>query len=167
MTAIDDTLTALSPDRAIASLLGHLPREARTFLVAADRLRAEWATASEEQRHILWGEASDAADAARIGRSDSLGRILTDVIAERERQDAQWGVEDPGDYERISILTEEVGEVAKAANEANFKSSPTRGDYRHLRAELVQVAATAVAHIQILDRRTPAPSTAPEGDGRG
>lgn len=83
----------------------------------------------------------------------SLGRVLADIAAERARQDARWGIEDPGDFERISILTEEVGEAAQAANQANFRSSPTRGDYHHLRTELVQVAATAAAHIQIIDTR--------------
>jgi len=97
----------------------------------------------------------------RLG-TDTLARVLADVAAERARQDARWGVEDTTDWERISILTEEVGEAAKAANEANFQSSPARGDRRALRAELVQVAAVAASHIEQIDRleaagRTEAP----------
>lgn len=141
-------------DATLTSLLGHLPREIRHLIAAADTICSEWATATDQRRQQLWNEVSDAAEAARIGRSDPLGRVIADVIVERGQQDATWGVEDTHDFERISVLTEEVGEAAKAANEANFLSSPTRGDRRNLRAELVQVAAVAVGHVQQIDRCT-------------
>jgi NTP pyrophosphatase (non-canonical NTP hydrolase) len=80
-------------------------------------------------------------------------RVLQEVLAERIRQDAKWGEQNGHDFEWVSILTEEVGEAAQAANEANFRSGKTRGDYTHLRAELVQVAAVAVAWIEAIDRR--------------
>lgn len=143
-------------DRTLTSLLDHLPREVRSLIAAVDLIRSEWGTATDRRRQDLWNQASDAADAARIGRDDSLGRVLADITAERSRQDARWGVEDLHDWERISHLAEEVGEAAKAANEANFRTSPTRGDRRHLRGELVQVAATVVNHIQQIDRGAPA-----------
>lgn len=87
-------------------------------------------------------------------KDPSLQRVLDDVIAERKRQDEKWGVQNMHDFEHISILTEEVGEAAKAANEANFTSGSTRGDFTHLRKELIQVAAVAVDHAQAIDRRT-------------
>jgi NTP pyrophosphatase (non-canonical NTP hydrolase) len=145
------TLTDLSPDLGVASLLGHLPREARTLVVAVDRLRTQWATADDQQRQQLWNAASDVAETLT-----PLGSVLAEVSAERAAQDARWGVEDLHDWERISHLTEEVGELAKAANEANFRTSPTRGDRTQMREEAIQVAAVAVAIVQSIDRRTPA-----------
>lgn len=145
------TLTDLADDRSVASLLGHLPREARALIVAVDRLRAQWSGSDDRGRQQLWDTASDAAETLT-----PLDSVLAEVAAERARQDARWGVEDLHDWERISHLTEEVGEAAKAANEANFRTSPTRGDRRNLRDELVQVAATAVNHVQQIDR-TPTP----------
>jgi NTP pyrophosphatase (non-canonical NTP hydrolase) len=95
-----------------------------------------------------------AAVATYMGRT--LGpdaKILAEVQAERTRQDAKWGEQNGHDFEWVSIITEEIGEAAQAANEANFQSSKTRGDYSHLRVELVQVAAVAVAWIGAIDRR--------------
>lgn len=85
--------------------------------------------------------------------SVTTDRVLQEVLAERVRQDEKWGEQNGHDFEWVSIMTEEVGEAAQAANEANFKSSKTRGDYAHLREELVQVAAVAVAWIEAIDRR--------------
>ncbi len=79
--------------------------------------------------------------------------VLAEVQAERARQDERWGEQNGHDFEWVSILTEAVGESAQAANEANFQSGKTRGDFSHLRAELVQVAAVAVAWIGAIDRR--------------
>ena len=88
--------------------------------------------------------------------SVTTDRVLQEVLAERIRQDGLWGEQNWHDFEGISILTEEVGEAAKAANEANFKSGKTPGDYSHLREELIQVAAVAINHVEIIDRRTAA-----------
>ncbi|MDX3588535.1 NUDIX hydrolase [Streptomyces europaeiscabiei] len=96
--------------------------------------------------------------------------ILAEVQAERERQDARWGEqnhrdgtgnksqEDRAEFARrwcesafesgygtwADILTEEVAE-------AEAERDPAK-----LRAELVQVAAVAVAWIAAIDRRTAA-----------
>lgn len=85
--------------------------------------------------------------------SITTDRVLQEVLAERIRQDGLWGEQNWHDFEGISILTEEVGEAAQAANEANSRSGKTPGDYSQLRAELIQVAAVAVNHIEIIDRR--------------
>ena len=50
---------------------------------------------------------------------------------------------------RCSILTEEVGEVAKELNEAAYAAL----DLRRLRAELIQVAAMALTWAQAIDDR--------------
>lgn len=52
---------------------------------------------------------------------------------------------------RLSILTEEVGEVAREINDATLLGEVA--DRAKLRAELVQVAAVAVAWVAALDRR--------------
>jgi len=60
------------------------------------------------------------------------------VQAERARQDDAWGPPDATTHalrlELVAVLTEEVGEVARAVLEA---------DDDNLRTELVQVAAVA------------------------
>ena len=140
-------------DTALTSLLRHLPREIRHLVSAVDTLRASWDNADEATRHQLWGAVDDAREAVQPSVDASLKRVLDDVTAERHRQDEKWGVQTMHDFEHISILTEEVGEAAKAANEANFTSGSTRGDFTHLRKELIQVAAVAVDHVQAIDRR--------------
>jgi hypothetical protein len=75
---------------------------------------------------------------------------LGDVERERERQQAKWsGPHDHGSGDcsspnvemavKVAVLTEEVGEVARAYLE---------NDVNQLRTELVQVAAVAVAIIE-------------------
>lgn len=73
----------------------------------------------------------------------ALASWITDIIAERSAQEAQWGVQRHPHWKWYYILMEEVGEVAKALNEEVPTSS--------IRAELVQVAAVAVTWIQHLD----------------
>lgn len=61
------------------------------------------------------------------------------VNDERVRQDNLWGVQDHDEPKWLSILLEEVGEVARAVNEKDVVS---------YRKELVQVAAVAVAMLE-------------------
>ena len=56
------------------------------------------------------------------------------VREERSRQDKKWGSECPQPLKMVSVLTEELGEVARAVND---------GDAKNLEDELVQVAASA------------------------
>lgn len=92
--------------------------------------------------------------------------VINDVIAERERQEAigvtkraagiDWrSCADPamagGDDRRLAVLAEEFGEVARAILEAGYGTSGADDD--HLREELVQVAAVAVAWVEAIDAR--------------
>lgn len=70
--------------------------------------------------------------------------VLTDVDVERDCQEAKWGEQNNSALMWITILVEEVGEAAKEAFEA---------DLQKMRAELVQVAAVAVAAIECIDRQ--------------
>lgn len=86
--------------------------------------------------------------------SDIRGRIYFDVSMERDRQDAKWGADRiQPDPVWSTILTEEVGESAEAALNAHFgdPDGTNRVRQTELRAELVQVAAVAVAWIEAID----------------
>lgn len=72
--------------------------------------------------------------------------IYRSIDAERVRQDLKWGVEGStnwrsGDFGKVTVLTEEVGEVARASLKEN------RGE---LEQELIQVAAVAVKWLEFL-----------------
>lgn len=52
----------------------------------------------------------------------------------------------------ISILTEELGEAAKEANDIFFYAQKGEAAKARYREELIQVAAVAVAMIESIDR---------------
>lgn len=75
--------------------------------------------------------------------------IYADITAERESQDAKWGNQVHSMPIWSAILTEECGEVAQAALQVHW---PEGDDpLKHLREELVQVAAVAVHIIEKID----------------
>lgn len=70
--------------------------------------------------------------------------IINDIVKERNRQDVLWGADrDLSHGQWLVILVEEVGEVAKAMQE---------GDWKDIRTELIQVAAVCVAWLENIDR---------------
>ncbi len=72
--------------------------------------------------------------------------MLGEVGAERERQDARFGAErihGQSRHLRLTVLMEEVGELARAVLEQ---------DEHAIRTEVIQVAAVAVALVESLDR---------------
>lgn len=73
-----------------------------------------------------------------------------DVFLEREAQDAKWGEQNHSPIEWMSILTEEVGEAAEAANHVRWgmTTESLHEARKAFREELVQVAAVAVAAIE-------------------
>lgn len=90
-------------------------------------------------------------------------KILNEIAAERQRQDAKWGEQNWNPVEWVAILGEEFGEVSKEALEWYFtnkkelpKSSFTEinefSRLKNYRNELIQVAAVALAMIQSLER---------------
>lgn len=87
------------------------------------------------------------ARAGQGGRRDWTADALDAVRAERARQDAKWGpatLSNRAAERGLTVLMEEVGEVARAL----LDCSPRRA----VRAELVQVAAVAVAIVEAIDR---------------
>ncbi len=76
-------------------------------------------------------------------------QVIADVVAERNRQDAKWGVTDHSPFAWCAILTEEVGEFAQGCLHKTFSD----GTRAQMREEAVQVAAVAVAIIESIDRQ--------------
>jgi NTP pyrophosphatase (non-canonical NTP hydrolase) len=93
---------------------------------------------------------ADAADPA------GLRAAIDAVITERARQNTKWGEQNHGAIYWLGILGEEFGELCQAINETVFDNGPTeraKGGYANMRREAVQVAAVAVAFVELLDRR--------------
>lgn len=84
-------------------------------------------------------------------RNQNIIKVLEQVLTERQSQESKWGEQNHKPIEWISILGEEYGESCKAALEKHFCYEKAEG-YSHLRAELIQVAAVAIAFIESLDR---------------
>lgn len=77
-------------------------------------------------------------------------RALNDVANERIVQDVTWGpARDLHPTEWLTILMEEVGEVAEVLNDTHEAAEIDLDAYR---AELTQVAAVAIAAIEHADR---------------
>jgi hypothetical protein len=79
-----------------------------------------------------------------------IGHVLTDIHAERLRQNSKWGRR-PGEWKatpfiKLAVLVEELGEVAKSLLEAHPIS--------HLKTELIQVSAVAAAWAEDCDSGT-------------
>lgn len=78
-----------------------------------------------------------------------MENILEDIRKERERQDLKFGADrDQHPAVWLTVLTEEVGEVAQEICDSNFNVDNLKDNYR---VELIQVAAVAVAAIQNYD----------------
>ena len=75
--------------------------------------------------------------------SERRNEILSAIRDERARQNAKWGEQNHTPERWLAILSEETGETARAIVEFDLVS---------YRAELVHVAAVAVAAIESLDR---------------
>lgn len=83
---------------------------------------------------------------------------MNDVLAERRRQDEKWGEQNHDPFVYLTVLMEEVGELAQAALHLRYpKGGATTSNafyaaQAHLREEAVQTAAVALAMIECLDR---------------
>jgi hypothetical protein len=126
--------------------------------IAANTL-VEWAAAAQSRPFVEFFTPC-VADSATNG-------VLAEVAAERIRQNEKWGEQnhpdgtgDPGTSDMANIMRGACQAAAARGQltwndviteeiaEANAESDPTR-----LRAELVQIAAVAVAWAEAIDRR--------------
>lgn len=76
-----------------------------------------------------------------------IGSIY-DVMLERIAQEKTWGRQDHSPEKWLLILSEELGEWSQAVLDAENKGAPKQ----HIRDELVQVAAVALAMVECGDR---------------
>ena len=89
----------------------------------------------------------------------AAGGALDNIVQERRRQDAKWGLQSHNPAVWLAIAMEEVGELAQAINETMFDNGPEAralGGYQNMRREAVQAAAVLVSLIEDLDRKHPA-----------
>lgn len=68
--------------------------------------------------------------------------IYEEIVQERDRQDRKFGHQKHADHIWLSLVVEEVGEVAECLNDGMNKGL--------VRTELVQVAALVVAWLEKL-----------------
>ena len=68
------------------------------------------------------------------------GQVLTDVFKENQRQVAKWGIQTHSLFEWQNYLTEELGEVAKAIAEFEYRGGTKEEVYK----EAIQVATLAL-----------------------
>jgi NTP pyrophosphatase (non-canonical NTP hydrolase) len=96
----------------------------------------------------------------QVMANSSAEGVLQDVLAERQRQIASWGMTkgdcaqpSTPDTRRLGILMEEVGEVAELVNNDEVLGDRPRGVVvKEMYEELIQVAAVAVSWCEGLSR---------------
>lgn len=80
---------------------------------------------------------------------------LDEIYRERVAQDEKWGEQNHTPADWLVILTEEIGEVARAICEARHgKLCDLKDNLKQYRKELIQLAAVAVSMVECLDRQT-------------
>lgn len=79
--------------------------------------------------------------------------ILSDILAERERQETEWGQQDHPDEWYLPIMLEELGETAKAMLEQHFVYAEAVGYEWRIRKELVETVAVGIAWLEAMERR--------------
>jgi hypothetical protein len=117
--------------------------------------------ADRSEPEDLIEEVGDSGEPEYVGplaTPETTDAVLDEVFEERERQEKKWGVQNHDPMVWLAILAEEFGEVAKdvcdSAVSLNKACDYTKmlAAYKNYRAELVQVAAVAVAMIESYDR---------------
>lgn len=73
--------------------------------------------------------------------------VLKAIDKERSRQDERHGNQSHNDHVWLSLLTEELGELAKAINESHFY--PKVDMWRPRLKELLRVAAVSVSWLEL------------------
>lgn len=79
---------------------------------------------------------------------------IRQVLHERDRQDGKWGERNHSPEVWLAILGEEFGEARQAALADRFSKNAAQGEKHpgQLRAEIVQVAAVAIAILEWMNR---------------
>lgn len=77
--------------------------------------------------------------------------VQADIEIERAFQEQKHGVNNHSPFEWAGLATEEIGEAMRHAVPLHF-NGPDSGHLLRYRAEMVQVAATAIAALEAFDR---------------
>lgn len=94
---------------------------------------------------------------------DIQAKVIAEILKERDRQDKKFPNQTHPPVDWLSILMEEVGELAKEINEWFFFDDPA-AEERYYK-ELVQTAAVSVGMLEdYLRRKSTKPSVDVEDD---
>ena len=74
------------------------------------------------------------------GQLEQIEFSVASVLGEHRRQMAKWGVQDRTSFEWMTYLTEEVGELAEAISEYEYRGA----EVVDIWAEAIQVATLAL-----------------------
>lgn len=86
-------------------------------------------------------------------RATRQQKAVSDVLAERDRQDAKWGPDRThSPMEWVVISGEEQGEACEAALHTKWPDDAGAAEWvRRFRTEMVQLAAVAIACVESID----------------
>lgn len=82
----------------------------------------------------------------------SLPPHISDVLAERARQDQQWGVQNHHPAYWLAIMGKQVGQFGTAVLNREWWEDKDKATLGVMRNEAVQMAAVAVAIIECIDK---------------
>jgi len=88
-----------------------------------------------------------------MDNTGTINKSLELILSERFAQDQKWGEQNHAPLLWVAILTEEVGELSKAALHQEFGGP----DAENVLAEAVQCAAVSLAIVECLLRNPPIP----------
>jgi hypothetical protein len=152
------------------------------YLVSTNMTKAERLEVARKHLRAQGWRCDEFGDVCPSCERPPAAAVLAEVAAERLRQDATWGEQNHRDGtgpDRVWAFTGPASYVADCARQQTqqlaadghvtwtdialeeFAEALAESDPERLRAELVQVAAVAVAWVEAIDRRTTA---APDAD---
>jgi NTP pyrophosphatase (non-canonical NTP hydrolase) len=105
-------------------------------------------TAARQPLYINMDEEDFQAIDKETDRQNRQRNIFDEIADERNRQDAKWGEQNHDLFDWMTILMEEVGELAQACLHLRYGGKKAEG----LRVEAIQVAAVITAMIECIDR---------------
>lgn len=139
-------------DRLYDTRAAHMEEIRRADRYKADVDRLEQEARDESNNHTVGKLVRE--NEKLTGELDKAGRTaITDVIDEMHRQDQKWGQQNCDPTVWLTILTEEVGELAQAIQADLFGKADHSSHSGSMREEAIQVAAVAVQFVGYLARR--------------
>jgi len=81
-------------------------------------------------------------------QNEALNQAIDATINEHKKQTEKWGYQNRSLFEWLTYLTEEVGELAEAISELEYRE----GNIEEVSKEAIQVAALATRISAIINR---------------